>query len=311
MKAFLLICSLTLHTVYGQISVVEQCDTLNQVDSAGEKTGWWLTYLDANLVVLKDSIGATHCMYNYYLSDIFLHRYGKGLGSKKHPVHFPTDQSLKIGKYKLLNGDYITKYKNGNNHAILSASKGVLIYYKEYYPDGKLKHEFIYSEACGAPIRHCIREYGKDEVMKYDGHNWVPKKALETAEKNAPNSETNETQKGMLDGKTYQIVVRQVSKEKPVPSRSWPEDKFIFESGKMYSLYMQEHERFSPTNYQSSANSVATESTISFECVSANPSGSTLHIDGNVQGSTIRGAITWTSAANDLIRTYTYEGILI
>ncbi|NOQ73125.1 MAG: hypothetical protein GQ574_14055 [Crocinitomix sp.] len=167
---------LTLFVIFSSEYTFSQADTLNQLDSDEKKTGWWITYLDENLEVLKDSIGATHCMYNYYWQNIYLYRYGEGYGSKKNPIHFPENDTSRLGNYVLLDGKYMTKYKNGNVRSVLSASKGILIEFKKYYPKGQLKFEILYSEECGAPKQHCLREYNKDGSMKYDGHTWLPKK---------------------------------------------------------------------------------------------------------------------------------------
>lgn len=161
---------LILFVIFSSIHTFGQSDTLNLVDSDEKKTGWWITYLDKNLRVLKDSIGATHCMYNYYWKNIHLYRHEKGSGSKKYPIHFPENDTSSLGNYVRLDGKYITKYKNGNVRSILSASKGILIEFEKYYPEGQLKFKIIYSEECGAPIQNCLREYNKDGSMKYDGY---------------------------------------------------------------------------------------------------------------------------------------------
>lgn len=166
---------LTLLVIFASVQAFSQSDTLDQRNSDGEKTGWWITYLDENLKVLKDSVGATHCMYNYYTGKFFHYRYGNGLGSRKYPVHFPENDSLKLGSFILLNGDYITKFKSGKVRSILSTSNGLLIEYKEYYEDGQLHEHFIYSTECGTPIRNCLKEYDKNGELTYDGLNWVPK----------------------------------------------------------------------------------------------------------------------------------------
>ena len=152
-----------------------QSDTLNHLDSDGKKTGWWITYLDENLEVLKDSSGAKLCMYNYYLQNIYLYRFGEGYGSKKHPIIFPDNNTSKLGDYILLNGEYLTKYKNGNIRSVLSASEGFMSNFKQYYPTGELKFELIISNECGAPKQHCIKDYHKDGSLKHEGHTWLPK----------------------------------------------------------------------------------------------------------------------------------------
>lgn len=166
---------LTLFVVFISVISQSQSDTLNQVDSDGNKTGWWITYLDKNLEILKDSVGATHCMYNYYTGKFYHFLYGKGLGSKKFPVQFPDNDTLKIGNYPLLHGDYITKYKDGTVRSILTVSNGILIECKKFWPNGQLDDHLIYSVECGFPIRFCIKEYNKKGELTYDGYQQVPK----------------------------------------------------------------------------------------------------------------------------------------
>lgn len=166
---------LTLFVLFSSVNTFSQSDTLNQLDSKGKKTGWWIAYLDENLKVLKDSVGATHCMYNYYVNDIYLYRFGEGYGSKKSPVTPPENNVLKRGKYILLNGKYVTKYKNGNTRSVLTASDGFMTNFKRYYPTGQLKFEIIISNDCGAPKQHCINEYNKDGSIKRESHTWLPK----------------------------------------------------------------------------------------------------------------------------------------
>lgn len=164
-----------LFVLFSTITSFSQSDTLNQFDSNGKKTGWWIAYLDQNLNVLKDSVGATHCMYNYYLNDIYLYRFGEGIGTKKSPVIFPENNTLKRGTYLLLNGDYVTKYKNGNTRSILTAVEGYMTSFKHFYTTGQLKFEIIISVDCGAPKQHCIIEYNEDGSIKRESRTWMPK----------------------------------------------------------------------------------------------------------------------------------------
>ena len=166
---------LTLFVVFQISQSYCQSDTLNQIDSNGKKTGWCVAYLDENLKVLKDSGGATHCMYNYYVNDIYLYRFGEGYGSKKSPVIFPENNVLKRGEYMLLHGKYVTKYKNGNTRSVLTTSDGFMTNFKQYYPTGQLKFEIIISNDFGAPKQHCINEYNKDGSIKRESQTWLPK----------------------------------------------------------------------------------------------------------------------------------------
>jgi len=152
---------------------------LNRINEEGEKTGWWIVYLDDNLKQLEDSVGATHCMYNYFTGKFYHYSLGiGGLGSKKTPLQFPAGDTLKLGNFNLLSGDYVTNYQSGNVQSVLSAENGIATEYKEYYPDGQLHLHFIYSAACGAPIHMCLKEYDKSGMLKYDGRNWVPQDYL-------------------------------------------------------------------------------------------------------------------------------------
>ncbi len=166
---------LTLFVVFNVSLSFCQSDTLNQVDSNGKKTGWCVAYLDNNLKVLKDSSGATHCMYNYYRRDIWLYRFGEGWGTKKSPIMFPENDTLKLGNYILLNGKYITKYPNGNLRSELMTSNGFMTGFKFYYKNGQLNFEVIISKECGAPLQHCFMEYNKDGSFKRESRSYIPK----------------------------------------------------------------------------------------------------------------------------------------
>lgn len=152
-----------------------QSDTLNNFDLNDKKTGWWITYLNENLELLDDSVGATHCMYNYYRRNIHLYRFGEGYGTKKHPIYYPENDTLSHGDYILLNGQYITKYKNGNTRTRVTASNGIMTSFKKYYPTGQLMFEVVVSQACGAPEQHCINEYKKDGSLKRESYSYLPK----------------------------------------------------------------------------------------------------------------------------------------
>jgi len=166
---------ITLLVVFSSVHTFSQSDTLNQIDSNGKKTGWWIIYLNDNFEKLEDSVGATHCMYDYRTGWFSHYSWGKDLGSKKHSVYFPNNDTLKLGNYTLLNGDYIIKYKDGTVWTVLSTSNGKLIEYKKFWPNGQLDDHFIYSAECGAPIRTCLMEYNKKGELVYDGYLQVPK----------------------------------------------------------------------------------------------------------------------------------------
>ena len=154
---------------------IGQTDTLNRVDIDGKKTGWCISYLDENLKVLEDSTDARYCMYNYYRRDIWLYRFGEGYGTKKHPIIFPSTETKKLGGYILLHGQYSTKYDNGTLRSVLFTKDGFMTAFKFYYPTGQLKFEIIVSKDCGAPTQHCLKEYKKKGLLKFEGHTYLPK----------------------------------------------------------------------------------------------------------------------------------------
>lgn len=158
-------------------SAFTQSDTLNQLDANGKKTGWWLTYLNEDLNVLNDSVGATHCMYNYFRRSIHLYRFGEGWGTKKSPVIFPENDTTQFDNYTLLNGIYITKFPNGNLRSELFAVDGYMTSFKRYHSNGVLKFELIISEECGAPLQHCVMQYRKDGSLKYEAKTYLPKES--------------------------------------------------------------------------------------------------------------------------------------
>lgn len=299
---------LSLLIVFSSVNTFSQSDTLNQFDSNGEKTGWWIIYLNDNFEKQEDSVGATHLMYDYRTGWFSHYSWGQALESKKHSVYFPDNDTLKVGRYTLLNGDYITKYKDGTIRSVLSASNGILIEYKKFWPNGQLDDHFIYSAECGAPIHTCLLEYNKKGELVYEGYLQVPKKARDNTN---PCSDTNESLSGTLDGNSYLIEVKQETGEKHEPQVGWPIDTLLFDFGKLYSVYMQERERFCPSVYSPSTSKIESDSLINFKYENSNPGGSFLQIIGTVLGTTIKGTISWTSGAKNITRTYSFEGTLI
>ena len=167
------ICVLSLFVVFSVVQGLSQSDTLNRINSDGEKTGWWIIYLDNDLKQLKDSVGATHCRYTYYTGKFDHYNMGT-IGSNKSPVQFPPSDTLSFENLKLLNGEYISNHKNGEARFVLTAINGILTEYKEYYSNGQLKTHFIYSKECGSPIRGCLKTFDKEGNLTYEGHNQVP-----------------------------------------------------------------------------------------------------------------------------------------
>ena len=114
-----------------------------------------------------------------------------------------------------------------------------------------------------------------------------------------------------MDGKSYKIEVKQETGKKHKPNSGWPTDTLNFDSGKMFSLYMQERERFYASSYSPSTGKTDLESGISFKYENTNPGGSFLRIEGTVKGTSISGSIRWTAAYKSRTRTYTFVGIQI
>ncbi|MBD3636465.1 MAG: hypothetical protein HUJ25_03910 [Crocinitomicaceae bacterium] len=156
------ICMLTLFLVLGSVSALSQSDTLNRTNSDGEKTGWWIIYLDDNLKQLKDSVGATHCRYAYYSG--LDYEYNKGIiKSDESSIQFPASDTLMLGSLKLLNGDYVAYHDKGNVKFVLTAQNGFLTEYIEYHTDGRVKTHFVYFMHDGVPVRGDVRIFDKDE----------------------------------------------------------------------------------------------------------------------------------------------------
>lgn len=150
------------------LSIWSQCaaqsDTLNRVDMNGEKMGWWIIYLDANLAELKDSTNAVYSRYGYFKGKFNYFNMGP-IGTAKNPIIAPKGQSG--GEIQLLNGIYKANYDDGQVKYELNTLNGKFIYYKEYYTNGVLKSHFAYTESCGDdPFQYCIYQYKKDGSLK-------------------------------------------------------------------------------------------------------------------------------------------------
>lgn len=152
---------------------IAQTDTLNRLDNNGEKVGWWLVYLDQDLKQIKDSSGATYCKLTLYTGKFDHYNMGK-IGSKKFPVESSESDTLYYKGYKLLNGTYTSNYKNGKVRFELTASNGILTEYKEFYENGQIKTQIIYSNQCGTPLRCCIKQYDESGNLTFDGVNQIP-----------------------------------------------------------------------------------------------------------------------------------------
>lgn len=153
--------------------VYSQSDTLNRFDAAGERTGWWIVYLDDNLDQVKDSSAATHFHYTLYKGKFNYYNMG-AIGSDKTPVIFPESDTLVINGLKLLNGVYRSNFKNGKTRFELTVENGIFVDYKEYYENGNINTHFKYIAECGTPFHGCILMYNKDGSVKFEGTNRVP-----------------------------------------------------------------------------------------------------------------------------------------
>lgn len=150
--------------VAGSFSTNAQGDTLNQFDGNNNKTGWWVTHLDRELAETDDEILAKYFKYSYFDGKFDYFNIGK-IGTKKNPVITPDDENH-IG-IAALDGEYKAEHNNGKIRFVLSAKKGRLIEYLEYYPSGILKTRFDYTVSCGeTELHYCIYQYEKDGSLK-------------------------------------------------------------------------------------------------------------------------------------------------
>lgn len=152
---------------------IGQADTLNRTDENGERTGWWVVYLDNNLKEVKDSSEATHFNYALYQGKFSYYNMG-AIGTKKTPVIFPASDTLEVNGIKLLNGEYKSNYPDGSVRFVLTVDQGIFVDYKEYYKNGNLNTHFKYTPECGTPYHCCILMYNKDGSLKYEGTNRLP-----------------------------------------------------------------------------------------------------------------------------------------
>lgn len=151
---------LTLHLLLFSSDIVGQTDTLNRKDAKGNKTGWWITYLDHNLKELTSDNGAMYCKYSFYFNHHNTYNMGP-IGTKEHPVEFSRTDTLSytFQTFKLLHGEYLSRYANGQIHYQLIAKQGVITLYMEFNQSGQLKTKIDYSTTCGAPRSVCIDTY--------------------------------------------------------------------------------------------------------------------------------------------------------
>ena len=145
-----------------------QSDTLNQLNSNLEKTGWWITYLNKDLAKTSDSTQAKYYRYSYFEGKFNYYSMGP-IGTKKSPVIGPTSMQSD-GEIPALHGEYKANYNNGQTQFILKAENGRFTEYLEYYKNGNLKTRYDYTKSCGnSLLEYCIYQYKKNGELKMEG----------------------------------------------------------------------------------------------------------------------------------------------
>ena len=110
-----------------------------------------------------------------------------------------------------------------------------------------------------------------------------------------------------LDENSYKVKMTQLSGSIIHPP--WDIDTFIFKSGKMYSVRMKREEGFRRALYIASISNADHNPIIKFTYFNSNRGGSTLGIQGTVQGNLIEGTAQWKSLSGE--NEYTFTGTLL
>ncbi len=148
---------------------VGQGDTLNRSNVKGEKTGWWIVYVDEDLSRTDDTLEARFAVYSWFEDDFEYFKMGR-IGTRKQPVIAPAVKPNTNWTIPPLDGKFIAKHKNGTIRFEVLANEGRLTYFKEYYKNGILKTHFDFTESCGDTAQHySIFQYDKDGELKYKG----------------------------------------------------------------------------------------------------------------------------------------------
>ena len=166
MKTLILVTTaiLTLTVAHGQT------ESLNKLDSNGKKDGRWTVYVNAKGKWAKDSSTAVYYLYAYYDHganiDLGTSLFG---GINKFES---TTESKSNGKLKLLDGEYKGLDKNGKLKLIYIFKNGEFVSYKDFYPTGKIRQYFNYTNRHFErgefePHTYCMYIYDKNGGVKY------------------------------------------------------------------------------------------------------------------------------------------------
>jgi hypothetical protein len=146
---------------------------INQYDSAGNKNGQWIEYLNEKFKVLKDSAGAAYWAYNYYDHGVNTNRIANGNEWKKNDslYHASSATFLQTG-IQALDGKYKWYDKKRRLLSEDSFAEGVHLWSKQY--DGGilvLLYDFTQTYN-GDPTTYLIEAYEDDGVaVKYYWRN--------------------------------------------------------------------------------------------------------------------------------------------
>ncbi|MBL7891316.1 MAG: hypothetical protein JNL63_01700 [Bacteroidia bacterium] len=144
-----------------------QTEKLNQLDSAGNKDGKWILYLDFKGDKVKDSSNAFYYRYTYYDHGIHIYPMGGFIG-KNGKIESTTNDNHQTGKIKLLNGEYRCFDNKGRLIFIHVFKNGEYVSYKEFYKTGELQTYFDYTKHCNEqPRSWYIYSYDKKGIITY------------------------------------------------------------------------------------------------------------------------------------------------
>jgi hypothetical protein len=123
-----------------------QTSSLNKFDSANQKDGRWLVYLDANGAKVKDSTTAVYKRYTWFDHGVNTLPMGDFItkGGKIETTGAPAEK----GKIVLLSGEYKCYDKDGKLTGIHKFDNGNYISFTEYYPSGTMLSFFDYTKHC-------------------------------------------------------------------------------------------------------------------------------------------------------------------
>lgn len=120
---------------------------INQLDSAGNKHGKWILYLDNFGNKLDDSTKAVFKRYTYYDHGTHVYPMG-GFISKGDKIAAADSLQWKIGKPTTLNGEYKCYDKKGRIKFIHVFENGNYVSYTEFYSSGQKETFFDYKKHC-------------------------------------------------------------------------------------------------------------------------------------------------------------------